>query len=110
MTSFPIAHQSTNGRAIGALGFGVLGLVFPVIPAVLAIWLGVTARRAIRDDSSQGGGWMATSGIILGVLELVFVVFAIGLLLALGLAVNHMHGHVQIVPQTHIQTVPQSQP
>ena len=77
MAEWPL-EQRTEGRAIASLVLGVLGFVaLPVAPSVLAIWLGVTARRRIQADPSLGGDGLATAGIILGVVELVLVGLAI---------------------------------
>jgi hypothetical protein len=60
-------RQETNGRAIAALVLGIAGLViFPFVPSVLAVWLGITGRRQIRRDPTQTGEGLATAGLILG--------------------------------------------
>jgi Domain of unknown function (DUF4190) len=77
--------QRTDGGAIASLVLGILGfVVFPVVPSVLAIWLGVSAKRRMRDDPTLGGEGLATAGVILGVTEIVLVALAVGLLLALA--------------------------
>ena len=92
--SFPVVRR-TEGRAIASLVLGIVGVVlFPVVPSVLAIWLGVTARHRIRDDATLDGEGMATAGVILGVVGLVLVVVGAVLLFALLFAassggVNH---------------------
>ncbi len=81
--SFPIVRR-TEGRAIASLVLGIVGVtVFPVVPSVLAIWLGVTARHRIRDDATLDGEGLATAGVILGIVGLVLVLLGIVLLFAL---------------------------
>jgi Domain of unknown function (DUF4190) len=89
MAEWPL-EQRTEGRAIASLVLGILGFVaFPVAPSVLAIWLGVTARRRIQADPSLGGEAFATAGIILGVVELVLVGLAIVAMMFLVAVFEH---------------------
>ena len=89
MAEWPL-EQRTEGRAIASLVLGILGfVVFPVVPSVLAIWLGVTAKRRIQVDPGLGGEGMATAGIILGVVELVLVALAIVAMLFLVAVFAH---------------------
>jgi hypothetical protein len=75
-TALPMP-QRTEGRAIAALVLGILGFVaFPVAPSVLAIWLGMSAKRRIQADPSLTGEGLATAGVILGIVELVLVTLA----------------------------------
>ena len=61
---------------LGVLGF----VVFPLVPSALAIWLGISAKRRMRDDPSLTGEGLATAGIILGIVELVLLALAIAAL------------------------------
>jgi hypothetical protein len=68
------AQPSTNGSAVASLVLGIVGMLtcgytFFIAP-VLAVVLGVTARRQIRESGQQGDG-MALAGIITGVIGLV---------------------------------------
>jgi hypothetical protein len=68
------APPSTNGSAVASLVLGIVGLLtcgytFFIAP-VLAVVLGVKARRQIRESGQQGAG-MALAGIITGVIGLV---------------------------------------
>lgn len=84
-TTWPL-QQRTDGRAIASLVLGILGfVVFPVVPSVLAIWLGISAKRRMRDDPSLTGEGLASAGIILGVVELVLVTLGIVALFFLAL-------------------------
>lgn len=79
-TAWPIQRR-TDGRAIASLVLGILGFVaIPVVASVIAIWLGLTAKRDIRSDPSLTGEGLATTGIILGVVALVLVALAIAAL------------------------------
>jgi hypothetical protein len=69
-----VAPPSTNGSAVASLVLGIVGLLtcgytFFIAP-VLAVVLGVKARRQIRESGQQGDG-MALAGIITGVIGLV---------------------------------------
>lgn len=67
-----------DGRAIGALVCGILGLVvFGVVLGAVAIGLGVTAQRNIRRNPLVVKGYgMATTGLVLGIIDVVvFVLF-----------------------------------
>jgi hypothetical protein len=76
--------QRTEGRAIASLVLGIVGFVaFPLVPSVLAIWLGVTAKRRMRADPTLTGEGLATAGVILGVVEIVLVVLSVILLIGL---------------------------
>jgi hypothetical protein len=68
------AQPSTNGSAVASLVLGIVGVLtcgytFFIAP-VLAVVLGVKARRQIRESGQQGDG-MALAGIITGVIGLV---------------------------------------
>jgi hypothetical protein len=52
---------------VASLVLGICGIVvFPLIPSVLAIVFGHSARRDIEAQPGLGGGGMATAGIVLG--------------------------------------------
>ena len=61
----PVQQASTNGYAIASL---VLGIVwFYGITSILALVFGYRARREIEASQGwQGGGGLATAGIVLG--------------------------------------------
>lgn len=64
----------------------VLGIVaFPLfmflLPAIVAVILGLLARRNIKREPGKGGKGMATAGIVLGMLSLLgAIAFVVGLL------------------------------
>jgi hypothetical protein len=72
--SFPppadAVHASSirvNPVAIAALLAGVVGfVVFPVIPSILAIILGLWARRQIDSQPGSRGRLAAEAGMVLG--------------------------------------------
>jgi uncharacterized protein DUF4190 len=102
-TTWPL-QQRTDGRAIASLVLGIVGfVVFPVVPSVIAIWLGLSAKRRMRVDPSLTGDGLATAGIILGVVEL--VVFALGIAALLFFAL-HFHSS----PTPPVTTVTQYAP
>jgi hypothetical protein len=82
----PAAPQSTNGLAIASL---VLGIVWIAgLGSLLALIFGVVSKRQIRDSGGrQGGGGMATAGIVLGI---VGIVGAIIWIILIAVAVNQV--------------------
>lgn len=78
---YPPAPQpsGTNGLAIASLVTSLLGFVFPVLPAVLAIIFGFVSLSQI-NKSGQGGRGMAIAGIVIGFLWVALYVVLIGIL------------------------------
>ena len=75
----PGAGESAELRrdegAVAALVLAVAGYVaLPVIPAVMAIWIGLPARRRIAATPGLRGRWMVDTAIVLAVVELVAAV------------------------------------
>ena len=80
-TSAGGGEQRKSGKAIASLVTGILGLlVAGIILGLVAIVLGVMARRDIEREPGLGGRGMATTGIVLGAIGLVLAV----ILLAVG--------------------------
>jgi Domain of unknown function (DUF4190) len=58
-------------QAVAALVLALAGyLALPVVPSVMAIREGVAARRRLAGSDVPPGRWMATAGVLLGVVEL----------------------------------------
>lgn len=74
MSAVPLGDElspvkTTDGQAVASLVFGILGLlIFGVVLGPIAIVLGVSAKRTIREHQQDGigGDCQATAGIILG--------------------------------------------
>jgi Domain of unknown function (DUF4190)/zinc-ribbon domain len=74
--------RSTSGKAIGALVLAIGGfLLFPVVCSVAAILVGRMAQREIDEDPLLAGRGLATAGIVLGWIEIGFVVLGLVLFL-----------------------------
>lgn len=59
--------------AVASLVLGIVGLMcVGVILGPLAIWQASSAKRAISSDPMYGGGGMATAGMVLGIISIVF--------------------------------------
>lgn len=71
--------RSTNGLAIASMVLGILWLYW--IGSILALVLGYIATNQIRERG-EGGGGMATAGIVLGWIGVGFL----GLAIVIGLA------------------------
>ena len=67
------ARPPLDSRATCSLIFGLGSWVgiLPVIPAAIAVWCGVTARRRIGRTPGARGGRLAVAGTVLGVGNLV---------------------------------------
>lgn len=62
----------TNRYATPAVIVGVAGFLLPFIPAIIAIALGRRGLRVAREDPRAGGAGASKTGIVLGVLALIF--------------------------------------
>jgi len=75
--------QRSNGKAVAALVCGLGGLVVaPVILSVVAIVLGIMARKECDADPTLGGRGMATAGLVIGIATVVIGLLAIVVLLS----------------------------
>jgi Domain of unknown function (DUF4190) len=72
----PGAVPGTNRKAIWSLVTGILGLLCCGLLGIAAIVLGQGAKREIAA-SGEGGGGMATAGVVLGIIGLVWMVISI---------------------------------
>ena len=77
----------TSPLAVASLVFGIAcWIVLPVLGSLGAIICGHMAKREIREGVGRlGGGGMATAGLVLGYVHLVFVIMAaVAILLLFG--------------------------
>jgi hypothetical protein len=80
----PQASEGTSGNAVASLVLGIAGLViFPVIPSILAIVLGRSAKRDIRERPGLSGEGLATAGIVLGWIGVALIALAVVLFVLL---------------------------
>ena len=70
--------RTTNGSAIASLVFGILGLFLGFL-SILAIILGFNARKSLQRTPQPGAG-LATAGLTLGWIGLVFWIIWVVLL------------------------------
>jgi hypothetical protein len=76
-TSMYVYGPRTNSSAVAALVFGIISwFLCPFVGGVLAIILGHIARGQIRR-SGEGGGGMATAGLVLGYIHVVAIVLIV---------------------------------
>ena len=65
--AIPTSSTRVNPAALAALLAGVVGFViFPVVPSILAIVLGLRARRQIDSQPGTRGRLAAEAGVVLG--------------------------------------------
>jgi hypothetical protein len=70
----------TNALAVASLVTGIGGLIiFPILPSIAAIILGIIGRGQIKRQQQSGSG-MALAGIILGIVALVLWIALIALI------------------------------
>lgn len=75
----PLTHQKDSGLAIASLITGILGwTLVPVLGAIAAIITGHLAKKEIEESLGRlDGRSMATAGLILGYIQLGFVVLSV---------------------------------
>ena len=68
----PPAAPQTNTLAIVSLISGIAGLfILPIIAGIVAVVTGHMAKKQIAESmGAQGGGGMATAGLIMGYISL----------------------------------------
>ncbi len=65
--------NGTNPSAIAGFVCSLVGLlIFGVIMGVIAICLGVTAKKHMEVFKNEKGGGLATAAIIIGIIDVVF--------------------------------------
>ena len=74
-----VRQQRTSGLAIASLVCGICQLGFPLPISLVAIVLGHSARRRIRQTGERGDG-LAVAGLVLGYLGLVCMLLLVVLI------------------------------
>ena len=75
--------QKTNGMAIASLVSSIVCLCG--VGSILGIIFGVMAKKQIRESNgTQGGGGLATAGIIIGIVGILAVLAYVVLVVMLG--------------------------
>jgi hypothetical protein len=91
LATLPPTAVRTSSKAVTALVLGIAGVfVVPLVCSILAIVLGLQAKREIEADPHLGGEGMATAGTVLGVIGL--CLFAVAVLLVLLLVAASQPG------------------
>lgn len=68
-------EQRKSGKAIASLVCGIVGLVVAgIILGIIAVTLGLLAKREIAADPGLTGGGLATAGIVTGAIGFVLAV------------------------------------
>ena len=80
-----VTEKKRSGKAVAALVCGIISLIiFGIILGVVAVVLGIMARKEIAADPNLEGDGMALAGIITGAIGAVLAV----VLLALGVGMT----------------------
>lgn len=83
-----VAPTRTEGAATASVVLAVVGLFFPFIPSIIAIFLSIKARRRIEESGGAlGGDSMAKTGLILGILGVVWGFMLSAILTAIAVPV-----------------------
>lgn len=97
----PQAAPQTDGFAIASLVAGIAGFAIWILGGVAAIVFGIVARTRIRDDPSRQGSGLATAGIVLGGVSLLFSALFIALAVT---AVTRFDDLIERVPDREAQS------
>ncbi|MFF1359556.1 DUF4190 domain-containing protein [Streptomyces sp. NPDC058297] len=66
-----------SGKATASMVLGIVGLVLiPIIPPIIALCLGVSARR-MADRGEGSGRGMATAGMVMGIIGIAFATLGV---------------------------------
>ncbi|MET7306683.1 DUF4190 domain-containing protein [Streptomyces sp. NPDC005134] len=69
---YPGGAPLPSGKATASMVLGILGLLLvPIVLPIIALCLGVSARR-MADRGEGGGRGQATAGLVMGIVGLVF--------------------------------------
>ena len=79
------AQKKTVGTAVASLVLGILGLILGPFCSIPAVVCGHVAKSKIkRNEEHLDGGGLALAGLILGYIQISFIVFMIPWLIAVG--------------------------
>lgn len=79
----PAQPTGTSGKAIAALVCGILSfVVLGVILGLVAVGLGVSARKELASQPGRSGSGLALAGIITGVIGFVLSIALLALILS----------------------------
>ena len=68
-------EEKASGQAVAALVVGILSIIFIPLLGPVAIWLGHTENKAIREGSSSAAGQgFATAGLVMGIVGSCFLI------------------------------------
>jgi hypothetical protein len=80
MPTYFVQKQSTNGFAIASMVLGIIWIYW--VGSILALVFGYIAKRQIAtSNGTEGGGGMATAGIVLGWIGVAALVALISILI-----------------------------
>lgn len=70
--------QKTNGMAIAAMVCGIVGLIIlPIWLGITALCLAIAAKNRLKVFPQEKGKGMATAGLVLGIIDIAWGIFAL---------------------------------
>ncbi|MBK3496467.1 DUF4190 domain-containing protein [Viridibacillus sp. YIM B01967] len=74
-----VEKTPTNSNSVISLTLGVLSILIPYIGLILGVIGVVFSRKATKEilKTNQGGGGLATSGLICSVVGIIIQIFAV---------------------------------
>lgn len=74
-------NLKTSPLATWALVSGIIGFIIPILPSIIAIILGIIAIKKINKDPNLKGKGLAIAGLVIGIFQIVILLFIPSLLL-----------------------------
>ncbi len=98
-------QKKTVGTAIASLVLGILGMIFGPLCSIPAVVCGHIAKSKIKRTGEQlDGGGLALAGLILGYIQIGFMIFMIPWLIAVGVP-SYEHAKEQATTQATQNTI-----
>lgn len=73
-----VTPAKTNGLAVAAMVCGIVGLlILPIWLGITALCLAIAAKNRLKVFPGEKGKGMATAGLVLGIIDIAWGVFAL---------------------------------
>jgi competence protein ComGC len=98
-------QKKTVGTAIASLVLGILGMILGPLCSIPAVVCGHIAKSNIKRNEEQlDGGGLALAGLVLGYIQIGFMIFMIPWLIAVGVP-SYEHAKEQATTQATQNTI-----